>query len=167
MLVIARRFLWIIAFAFWMGGFSFYGGVVITIGAKVLAGGEREFGFVTQQVTNWLNLIGSIALIVFLVDLSIDWKLPGKRGRWLLLCLWFVMALMHAGLIAIHPRMDRLLVIDTLSIRHGADFHALHRVYLGLSTLEWAGSLIFLGGTLWVWNRRDRLHPLTRNHISP
>ena len=46
-----------------MGGFTFYGGVLISTANQVL-GSERDVGFVTQQVTNWLNFIGVLALII-------------------------------------------------------------------------------------------------------
>ena len=54
---IARRFVVLHAFLLWQGGFVVYGGVVVPVGAEVL-GSDRLQGFVTQQVTGWLNLFG-------------------------------------------------------------------------------------------------------------
>src|SRR5260370_29138158 len=42
-----RRFLFFAAVAFWLGGFSFYGGVVIEVGSRVL-GSHLKQGFITQ-----------------------------------------------------------------------------------------------------------------------
>jgi hypothetical protein len=157
-ILITRRFLWVAAFAFWMGGFSFYGGVVIAIGANVLAGGEREFGFITRQVTNWLNLIGCFALFIFLINLLIDWRIGSRRWRWMTLGLWLGLAMLHAGLIAIHPRMDQLLDPEAQAVRQQLRFRRLHTAYLGISTIEWAGCLLLLTTTLWTWRQRDHAH---------
>ena len=58
-----RRYAVLLIFAVWMGGFTFYTLIVIPTGGKVL-GSERDVGFITQQVTNWLNWIGLLALLV-------------------------------------------------------------------------------------------------------
>ena len=150
--LIARRFLWIAAFAFWMGGFSFYGGVVIAVGAKVVAGGESEFGFVTQQVTYWLNVSGCVALTIFLVDLLADWRVLPRWGRWGLMGIWMALAMIQISLICIHPAMDRLLNPENFSISQRPHFRHLHMAYLILSTFEWGGSLLFLTGTVWTWS---------------
>src|SRR5437764_12169532 len=89
---IARRFLVILALGFWLGGFTFYAGVVIHIGHRVF-GSARETGFLTQQVTGWLNLSGVLALgILFWNALAAGWNLRVHRlkiGLWLT---WGLMA---------------------------------------------------------------------------
>jgi hypothetical protein len=60
-----RRFLFVAAVAFWIGGFTFYGSIVIPTGIQVLHGHVKQ-GFITQQVTNWLNLSGVIGLPILL-----------------------------------------------------------------------------------------------------
>ena len=52
----------IIALSIWWGVFTFYSGVVIPVGMKVL-GSHTEMGFVTQEVSQYLN---SISLLLFL-----------------------------------------------------------------------------------------------------
>ncbi len=58
-----QRFLILCLLAFWFGGLTFYAVLVIPTGAKVL-GSHTEQGFVTQQVTNWLNLVGAMGTII-------------------------------------------------------------------------------------------------------
>jgi hypothetical protein len=58
-----RRFLFVAAVAFWLGGFMFYGGVVIDAGAKVL-GSHRKQGFVTERVTVMDRLLDPAAKAV-------------------------------------------------------------------------------------------------------
>jgi hypothetical protein len=56
-----RRFLAFAAVAFWLGGFTFYAGVVIPVGIRVLGGHVRQ-GFITQQVTQWINVAALCAI---------------------------------------------------------------------------------------------------------
>src|SRR5207247_5841896 len=76
---ITRRFLVIVALGFWLGGFAFYAGVVIHTGHRVF-GGMRETGFLTQQVTGWLNVSGVAALTILFWNALANWKC---QGDWL------------------------------------------------------------------------------------
>ena len=71
MIQVIRRMLLLVSLMFWQGGFMFYGGVVVPVGARIL-GSEREQGFITQSVTNYLNLAGAVCLILFLEQLWHD-----------------------------------------------------------------------------------------------
>jgi hypothetical protein len=154
--LILRRLIWWGAAAFWMGGFSFYGGVVVAIGASVVAGGESEFGFVTRQVTNWLNLAGGVSLAIFFINLAVDWRSSHPIVRRIAVSIWTAMLAVQIGLMVVHPMMDRLLDPATLSILARARFRHLHTVYLGLSTAEWGLSLLFGFTTLLMWYLTDR-----------
>ena len=138
-LVRIRRFLlfWLLAFSF--GGFLFYASVVVPIGSTVL--GTTTQGFVTRLVTNAIN--ASVA--VFLVALT--WEIWAGRAdrarlaqRWLvLLTLWVAVCLLV--LVVLHPKLELLLVPETLEVTQVQRFYALHRVYLWVSTLQWLCSL--------------------------
>src|SRR5215469_3439353 len=89
-----RRFAVLLMFALWMGGFTFYTLIVIPTGGKVLDGGERDVGFITQQVTIWLNWIGVAALPVFfdwhrryMAVASLQW-LAALGYMWMTLLIW-------------------------------------------------------------------------------
>src|SRR5438270_4855818 len=94
-----RRFLAIAALAFWLGWFTFYAGVAIPMGVEVL-GTHRAVGFITERVTNWLNVAGVAALTIFLWNLLPGWRGRGKVLRWTLLVTWLVMAAIEIELIA-------------------------------------------------------------------
>ncbi|HWF18058.1 MAG TPA: hypothetical protein VG754_02270 [Verrucomicrobiae bacterium] len=93
MATLFRRYLILLTIAFWMGGFTFYTGVVIPTGNEVM-GGERDVGFITQQVTNWLNTIGVLSLVVLGCNAWFE-----RQGilRLLMLFSWLAMTLLQAG----------------------------------------------------------------------
>ena len=67
----------IAALAVWLGGLVFYATLVIPAGAEVL-GGHTAFGFVTREVTNRLNLLGSAVLAA--PESSIRCTMPQRAG---------------------------------------------------------------------------------------
>ena len=73
---VGRRFLVVLALGFWLGGFTFYAGVVIHAGHRVF-GSARETGFLTQQVTTWLNFSGWLALAILFWNGLAAWKMRG------------------------------------------------------------------------------------------
>jgi hypothetical protein len=136
-----RRFLFVAAVAFWLGGFMFYGGVVIEVGAKVL-GSHRKQGFITQQVTDCLNVAGAVALPIILWNAMAVWGMRGRLARFLLAATWVTMAAIQIELFALHPVMDRLLDAKARTILDDERFDALHVVYLTSSTVQWAAGVI-------------------------
>ncbi|MFL5342786.1 MAG: hypothetical protein ACJ8F7_21850 [Gemmataceae bacterium] len=144
-LTLSRRFALLVALMFWQGGFTFYGAVVVPVGASVL-GSELSQGFITREVTNYLNAAGVVALALWTVDLATErGGRPGlRRTRW---PLWLLLAAALAALLWLHTLMDAHfpLLLD----RRG--FRALHRTYLVISTAQWAVSLMLLAYTLHSW----------------
>ncbi|MDB6036228.1 MAG: hypothetical protein JWM99_69 [Verrucomicrobiales bacterium] len=61
------RYVSMIGICFWMGGFTFYSAVVIHVGHRVFES-HREIGFLTQEVTIWLNRSGAIVLLILLIS---------------------------------------------------------------------------------------------------
>lgn len=135
-------------FAFWFGGFTFYTAVVVPIGTDVL-GSSRTQGFVTQQVTHWLNLIGGAALLAFVVDAIWFRHDQSKRHRILLWVLIVGLALLWTGLVFVHPVLDRMLDAENEFISDENSFYQWHRLYLWLSTVQW----LLLWGWLILWAR--------------
>lgn len=136
-----RRFLTFVVFAFWMGGFTFYALVVIPTGHDVL-GSHREVGFITQQVTHWLNFISLPALALltwhfFVEEIrhpALSWRLPG-----------ITLALMFAAQIALfaeHPILDQMLDGKTQSIASHGQFYSWHRIYLLTAAVQWLAAII-------------------------
>jgi hypothetical protein len=152
-MLILRRFLVLAVLFFWQGGFTFYASVVVPVGQHVF--GHLRQGFVTQQVTVYLNLTGAVALVFLLWDIfaardAATWR---RRSR---LLLWAGMLLALLLLFWLHIRLDELLAAKGRIIRDPEVFYPRHRVYLWISTVQWACGLLYLLLTLGAWRREDR-----------
>jgi hypothetical protein len=152
---VLRRYLTVLILAMWMGGFTFYALVVIPTATMVL-GSVRQVGFITEQVTNWINLIGIVAILFFLWNIKVEWKRQSGRRRWGLVTFWLIMALAHVGLFVTHPFMDHLLNPKTRALRDYDHFVDLHTVYLTFATTEWSAALLYVWVLFFCWRDADQ-----------
>jgi hypothetical protein len=136
-----RRFLVASALGLWLGGFTFYSAVVILVGTDVL-GDHRQVGFITQRVSNWLNLIGAIALMLALWNMVAIWPTSARWKRSLLALAWLAMAISLAALLPLHRSLDGVLNADSQEIASYEEFLWLHRAYLAISTAQWGAGLV-------------------------
>ena len=151
---LARRFLVLAALMFWQGGFTFYAAVVVPVGQDVL-GSHLEQGFITRQVTQYLNLAGAVALLLLVLDLVAPQREGpwARRLRWLL---WLGMVATLAVLAWLHPHIDQYLNPEAHEFINRKAFRPGHRAYLWVSTVQWAFALAYLGLTLRAWRQADR-----------
>lgn len=148
-----RRFLVISAIAFWLGGFTFYSGVAIPMGVEVL-GSHLRVGFITQRVTNWLNVAGVIALAIFAWNMALGWRGSGKILRNTLLVTWLLMVAIEIELIVLHPVMDRLITVQPVrEILDEDRFDLLHHVYLISTTVQWVFGMIHVWCICVLWKQ--------------
>ena len=141
------RLVIVLIYAVWQGGFVFYGAVVVPIGADVLESDMTQ-GFITQRVTNWLNVIGTVSLAVWSVDLW--WTTTRRRLR---SSLWAVLVTTLITQFVLHQQMDDKLDAVAQSVLDPDGFYALHRRYLIVSTLQWLIGCGLLLTTLHNWQR--------------
>jgi hypothetical protein len=133
-----RRFLVLVAFAFWQGGFTFYAAVVVPVGREI----DPSFSEITTRVTTWLNLTGGVALAVLALDLLP--RDPAGWRRWLRAAAWAAMVLMQGALVWLHVELDR-------------DFsRPYHKLYLWTHTAQWACGLAYLALMVLAWRGQDR-----------
>ena len=144
---LARRALALAAFAFWLGGLSFYALVVVPVGTEVLGGAVAQ-GFVTQAVTVRLNLVASGALA------ALAWNAFVTRRR-AIVASWAVMVAAQCVLFALHPRLDHLLDPAAHTVVDHARFYAVHRVYLLVTTAQWIAGAVHLVLVLSAWRAED------------
>src|SRR4051812_6111049 len=76
----AWRTLVVAAGAYWLGGAMFYITVVIHTAHRVLES-QREVGFITRQVTQWINAIGVAVLALLFLNLLVACRRADGRGR--------------------------------------------------------------------------------------
>lgn len=152
MRVLFRRFLVLTALLFWQGGFLFYSSVVVPIGQRDL--GSVEQGFLTRQVTDYLNLAGAFALLPLAWD-TVAFREPAPWRRRLRRLCWIGMAgtlLLQARL---HVQLDQLLGLDLARVLDRRQFRTAHRWYLWASTVQWACGVVYCGLTLAAWREED------------
>jgi hypothetical protein len=152
---------------FWQGGFTFYAAVVVPVGQEEL-GSHLQQGFITRQVTNYLNLCGAVALIPLAWDVAASTdRSKGRRcARW---AAWTGMLAMLLALIWLHPKLDELLNLETHELADPKAFRVGHRWYLWLSTVQWAFGVAFAMLGLQAWRAEDRaaVSSETARSVSP
>ena len=126
----------------------FYGGVVVDVGGRIL-GSETQQGFITQSVTNYLNLAGLVCLLVWTEQLWYERKRGVTKLEWGMLIVTGVSLAMLAG---IHLSMDQSLDSAAVNVINPTRFDINHKLYIGISSLQWLASLALLFLTLQRWN---------------
>lgn len=149
--MLIRRGLVLLGFALWFGGLTFYSLVVIPTAHAVLRSHLRV-GVITQGVTHWINAAGVAALLLLLWDYLAAREEGPRRLR---LGTWAVMATAQAALLVLHPVLDARLDATAKDIAEPDRFYELHRLYLVVTTVQWAAALPHMWSVLRAWTSRD------------
>jgi hypothetical protein len=132
----------LVALMVWVGGFMFYGAAVVPALHDALD--SFTAGFITRRVTDRLNAVGAVALVLWG---AAGWseRRPGLRAA------WYGLLATSAGLLValfvLHGVMD-----DRLDAGRLRGFYPLHRVYLVVSTVQWLVNLGLLAVALRAWS---------------
>ena len=130
--------------AVWWGGFTFYALVVVPTGHKVLKSKVRQ-GFITQQVTNRLNVLAAamVAMLLWQQTASTREAKPPARLRvaWLS---WAAVVVTLVALLSMHTRLDALLDPASRSLTDDDRFYVWHRWYLISATVQWLAGMVHL-----------------------
>ena len=146
------QFLLSLVVGLWLGGLTFYAGIVVPIGTEIISGTEQ--GFVTQRVTNWLNAIGVVALLGLGVNV---WF---RERNWAIVVTWLLAALSQLSLLALHPLLDVQLDSTTRTVRDTGWFYECHRGYLIVTAALWLAGLSLVWLTLRGGQPIVRIAPL-------
>jgi glucan phosphoethanolaminetransferase (alkaline phosphatase superfamily) len=152
---IALRVIVALLFAVWWGGFTFYAAVVVPIGQRVLGSATAQ-GFVTQPVSDRINVIGAVVIAVLCWNLVAARRGATPRVWRVLVISWAVLAVAQVVLFVLHPRLDGMLDMTTRSIaaEHSA-FYAAHRVYLLVATAQWLAATVHAVAVGYAWAGRN------------
>jgi hypothetical protein len=129
--------------------------------AVEVLGGHRTVGFITERVTQWLNLAGVVALAILLWDMLAGRHGRGKILRAILVITWATMLAVQIELIFMHPVMDRLLVRGAREIIDEDRFDRLHRVYLWSASGQWCAGVLHVAALAIAWTPRSEAKPQT------
>ena len=142
-------------FLLWQGGFLFYSAVVVPTGTAILDSAKDQ-GLITQHVTDWLNIIGVVWVIVFAWDLAASGELRRFSKRaWL----WAITVMLLGVLIYLHSQMDGLIDTSESKVVDRPGFRTLHVLYLWVSTAHWVLGLILAWLTLRTWTMSEEPRP--------
>jgi hypothetical protein len=150
---LVRRYIVLVALMFWQGGFLFYSAVVVQIGQKVLDSPSDQ-GFITRQVTDYLNLSGAICLLLLAWDL-ISGGDPSRGRRWARWSLVLIMAATLGLLVYLHARLDAQLDPVHRIVLYDREFYPLHRMYLWTQTVQWGAAMLYVALLIWAWRAED------------
>lgn len=141
----------LVSLMFWQGGFMFYGGVVVPVGGRILES-ETKQGFITQSVTNYLNLAGAVCLVLWLEHLWHERRIGVSKLEW---GSWGFAVLFLIVLAGVHAQMDQILNIESTSILDPHRFDGFHKMYIGTSSLQWLATLVMLFLAMRRWNKQS------------
>jgi hypothetical protein len=152
-LTILRRFLVLAALLFWQGGLTFYGAVVIPVGARVL-GSHRQQAVITREVIPVATGAGLAALVLFFWDVLATrdpsaWRRPGRQ--FLAIGVAFTWVVLSCLQLILNQRFDP----EAMTVEDLPSFHELHSFYLWVFTAQWVLCLLFLLTGLQAWKAED------------
>jgi hypothetical protein len=128
-----HNYLKIIALSLWWGAFTFYAGIVVPVGMNVL-GSHTEMGFITQQVTVYINVFSLILFLFFAYCLKNE---EFKKGKLVEEITTISLIGFQLLLILLHNSQTDLLDFENHKIINRDNFYLLHRIYLIVESLIW------------------------------
>jgi hypothetical protein len=152
-LELARRFVVISAFGLWLGGFTVYTAFVIRLGHRRFP--DRQFGFLTGEVTSVLGVLAAVAAAVACINLAIEWKRLSGGLKWTTVAAVGVLLITLGASFMIHSKLDGLLDYKAQKIADQSVFQPWHERYELAASLQWAAGLFYLGCQLTGWRRAD------------
>ena len=133
----------VLAWALWRGGFTFFTSVSLRVAHKVLSE-SQEFGFVTQVVTDRLNLIGLIASLLLLAQLAVHWQVLVRWRRFLLGSTWLILAVTLAYLFNLHHAIEAVVDFEQRVVIDRDAFELVHVRYKQVATVQWLAAVLHL-----------------------
>ncbi len=133
----------VLAWALWMGGFTFYTAVTLRVAHKVLDD-SRNFGFVTQMVTERLNLIGLVTVCLLALHLFCHGREFSRVKLMVMMTTLLTLAVTLGLQFNLHHQIDLLLDTQARVVRNDAAFRLLHNRYELVATIQWFVGIVHL-----------------------
>lgn len=139
----ALRFLSVVGLAFWLGGISFYGALVIPKAHEIMES-HREIGFVTRAVTSTANAVGVAVLVLLLINTVSSWRELGRGGRIAMAASLGIMVAAQVVLILLRAHLNSMLDPAAMKILDRSRFMPLHERYLNVTSVLCLAALVHL-----------------------
>lgn len=123
----------IITLSIWWRAFTFYAGFVVTVGMQVLVS-HIAMGFITQQVTVYLNIFSLIIFIIYAYYLNSEEVTKSSLVEQIIAISVIGFQLL---LFLLHFYLTDLLDFEKHTIINQDNFYLLHQIYLIIETLIW------------------------------
>ena len=123
----------IITLSIWWGAFTFYAGIVVTVGMQVL-GWHVAMGFITQQVTVYLNIFSLIIFLIYAYFLNSEEVTESSLVKQIIAISIIGFQLL---LFLLHFYLTDLLDFEKHTIINQDNFYLLHQIYLIIEALIW------------------------------
>jgi len=133
----------VLAWALWMGGFTFFTAVSLRVAHKVLDD-PGDFGFVTQVVTDRLNVIGLVAVLLLAVQLASVWRPMPLRSRLFVSATWLTLAITLGLMFVQHNQIDVLIDFQQRVVLDHDAFEVIHNRYELVATIQWFAAVVHL-----------------------
>ncbi|MAI30487.1 MAG: hypothetical protein CMM07_02305 [Rhodopirellula sp.] len=147
------RIAFILMFALYWGGLTFYTGFVVRIIHMVL-NDPLDGGLITQKVTIVLQILGACTLPLMLVnDISIARQ--SRRLGLSLFGLTLILSLALVALFVVHSQLDGVIDAKEMIITDRDKFDAAHRRYNQSTTVQWIATVIYLPLAVYSWRVTD------------
>jgi hypothetical protein len=149
-----RRYAVIQSLLIWQGGFLFYAAIVVPAGTEVLGSAVAQ-GAITARVTDTMNALGAIALIVLALDLRLTADQNSQRTaiRW---WCWSIAFLCQGLLFYFHLLLDAFMDPTRSRVVIGPPFRPVHRMYLWTISLQWFVCLFLVWFNIQAWGAEER-----------
>ncbi len=122
-----------IILSIWWGAFTFYAGIVVPVGMRVL-GSHFEMGMITQQVTIYLNIFSLIIFLIYAYCLKNEDVTMNSLLEEIIAISLISFQLL---LFLLHYYKTDLIDFEQHKILNPDIFYLLHRIYLIVETLIW------------------------------
>jgi len=149
------RALFLLAFALFWGGLTFYTGFVVRISHDVLED-TMSGGLITQRTTTILQTLGLITVVLMFVN-GVSVARQSPRFGYALVIIGLLLGATLIGLFIVHGLLDDVIDVDAFEVTDYDSFRAGHRRYNQLTTVEWTLGLVYLLVTVRGWQLVDRL----------
>lgn len=153
-LVSIFRVVFLLVFALYWGGLTFYTGFVVRISHDVL-NDPIDGGLITQRATETLQLLGVATLALMTCNGVAVVRLSKNYGIGLLVNT-LVLGVSLIGLFVVHAHLDAVIDVDASEVVDRSEFIIGHRRYNQLTTVEWVASVVYLVVTVFAWHSIDQ-----------